>query len=193
MFIALSLDDIDLCNWVCKTQWIDENLDQEYAPSKLDGEISKDGIITDWNKNYEEHSQFFNSLRISKEDFLEKLDKVLSPTKGIVSQIIALTEYYTKNQIDENSYVNKMGKLEPKLTSLYFSAMDVGLHPIECKDLSQQFQNVMAIAHNIILPFSEKGLKTWEKSNRDYIVSSEIKNYHKELLKFEFELEKVHK
>ncbi|BAP55166.1 hypothetical protein THII_0869 [Thioploca ingrica] len=117
----------------------------------------------------------------------------MSPTKGIVSQIIALNEDYTKNQIDENSYVNKMGKLEQKLTPLYFSARDVGLAPIECKDRSQQFKNVMAIAHNIILPFSEIGSKTWEKPNRDYLVFSAIKDYRKELLKLEFELEKVHK
>ncbi|MCP4702058.1 MAG: hypothetical protein GY862_35150 [Gammaproteobacteria bacterium] len=49
----------------------------------------------------------------------------------------------------------------------------------------------MAVAHNISLPFSERGLKTWKKGNRDYLVASDIKNYYNDLLKLEFELEKV--
>jgi hypothetical protein len=42
------------------------------------------------------------------------------------------------------------------------------------------------------LPFSQKGLETWERSNRNYLVDQAIKNYQKELLRLEFELEKIH-
>jgi len=51
----------------------------------------------------------------------------------------------------------------------------------------------MAIAHNIVLPFFGNGLKTWEKFDRNRLISSSIKDYHKELLRLEFELEKVHR
>jgi hypothetical protein len=33
---------------------------------------------------------------------------------------------------------------------------------------------------------------SWEKGNRDYLVTSAIEKYQKELLKLEFELEKIH-
>ncbi|MBG1266722.1 hypothetical protein [Nostoc sp. WHI] len=88
-----------------------------------------------------------------------------------------------------------MTKFEPELTKLYFKATDVGTPPTECKDLGQQFQSLISIAHNIahniVLPYSERGLKTWEKDNREYLVRQAIKDYHRVLLKLEFELEKV--
>ena len=85
-----------------------------------------------------------------------------------------------------------MSKLEPQIKDLYFQSTSIGSAPTECSDLSQRFQCVMAVAHNIVLPFSEKGLKTWEGSNRNYLVDQAIKDYQKDLLRLEFELEKVH-
>lgn len=192
LYFALSLEDIKRCNWICITQWIDKNLAPEFTPSKISGEIFDDGIIIEWNESYEATCNFFNTYRISKQLFLEKLQEVLSPTREIVARMVVLSENSKTNQLSEADYINKMSQLERELTVLYDLARNVGLAPVECRDLSQKFQNVMALAHNIVLPFSERGLKTWGKSNRDYLVFSAIENYQKEIQRFEFEFEKVH-
>ncbi len=195
LYLYLSLDDLDNTSWICQSQWIDKHLDSKFAPSKIEGEYIGNGVILKWKNEYEEISTMFDSFKITKEDFLEKLDNILLPTQDIVEQLILLTEEYNRCKVEENNDVNSMKKLEVRLTELCFEADEIALAPSECADLSQQFQNVMAIAHNIALPFSEKGLKTWEKFERNrliYIYSS-IKNYHKELLRLEFELEKVHR
>jgi len=195
LYLYLSLDDLDNTSWICQSQWIDKHLDSKFAPSKIEGEDIGNGIILKWKDEYDEVSDFFKSRQLTKEDFLEKLDNILSPTKNIVERLILLTEKYESGKVDENNYVNRMKKLEVRLTELFseFEAGDIDLAPTECADLSQQFQNVMAIAHNIVLPFFGNGLKTWEKLERNRLISSSIKDYRKELLKFEFELEKVHR
>ncbi len=192
LHLYLSLDDLDNTNWICQTQWIDKNLESKFAPTQIEGEDLGNGIILKWKDEYEEISTIFDSFKITKEDFLEKLDKILLPTKDIVEQLILLTEEYKRDEVEENCYINSMKKLEVTLTELYFKATDIDLAPSECADLSQQFQNVMAIAHNIVLPFSENGLKTWEKLNINRLIDSSINDYHKELSKLEFEFEKVH-
>jgi len=184
LYLYLSLDDLDQASWICQTQWIDKNLESRFAPTQIEGEDIGNGILLKWKDEYEKISIIFDSFKITKEDFLEKLDNILLPTKDIVKQIILLTEEYKRDDVEENGYIKSMKKLEVTLTELYFKATDIGLAPTECADLSEQFQNVMAIAHNIVLLFSENGLKTWESS---------INDYDKELSKLEFEFEKVHR
>ena len=193
LYLYLSLEDLDHVNWLCQSQWIDKHLESKFAPTQIEGEDIGNGVILKWKEEYEEISTIFDSFKITKEDFLEKLDNILLPTKDIVEQVIFLTEEYKRGEVEENNDVNSMKKLEVRLTELYFEAGDIGLPPSECADLSQQFQNVMAIAHNIVLPFFGNGLKTWEKFDRNRLISSSIKDYHKELLRLEFELEKVHR
>jgi hypothetical protein len=85
-----------------------------------------------------------------------------------------------------------MSQLEPEIKKLYFQATRIGSAPTECSDLSQRFQCVMAMTHNIVLPFSAKGLEIWERSNRNYLVNQAIQDYQKDLLRLEFELEKIY-
>jgi hypothetical protein len=154
LYLYLSLEDLDQASWICQTQWIDENLASTFAPLRIKGEEIGNRIVINWNDKYEETSTIFESFRLTKEDFLEKLDNILSPTKNIVEQLILLTEEYKRGGVEENDYINRLKKLEVRLTKFEAEAGDIGLAPSECADLSQQFQNVMAIAHNIVLPCS---------------------------------------
>jgi hypothetical protein len=86
----------------------------------------------------------------------------------------------------------KISPLEPEMTELYSQATELGLAPTECSDLSQQFQRTMAMAHNIVLPFSKRGLETWEEKSRNYLLKQAIKDYMKDLQRLEFEIEKVY-
>jgi len=179
LYLYLAPDDLHPANWICQSQWIDKNLEPKFAPTKIEGENIGNEIILMWKDEYEEASQVFDSFRITKEDFLEKLDNILLPTKDFVERVILLTEEFKRGEVKENDYINSMKELESKLTKFYLETDDMGLAPYECADLSQQFQNLMAAAHNIILV------------DRNRLFSS-IMDYRKELLRLVFELEKVH-
>jgi hypothetical protein len=81
--------------------------------------------------------------------------------------------------------------VEPVLTELYHASGDIGLPPFECEDLDQAFQDVMAFAHDIVLPFSERGLITWPEKNRKYLVRDAIKDYLREFERLKIERDKV--
>jgi len=178
LYLYLEPDDLHPANWICKSLWVDKNLESKFAPTQIEGENIGNEIILMWKDEYEETSQVFDSFRITKEDFLEELDKILLPTKDIVERLILLTEEFKRGEVKENNYINSMKKLESKLTNFYLETDDMGLAPYECADLSQQFQKLMAAAHNIILV------------DRNRLFSS-ITDYRKELLRLVFELEKV--
>ena len=192
LFLYLSLDDVSSANWICRTQWISKQLPSEFSPIKLDGENIDNETIIDWNKNYREMANILDSYKLTKEAYLDAIDCILNATKSMLEQAIQFTDLFSKKQLVETNYLDCMSQLEPEIEKLYFQATRIGSAPTECSDLSQRFRCVMTMAHNIVLPFSEKGLEIWEKSNRNYMVNQAIKDYQKDLLRLEFELEKIH-
>jgi Domain of unknown function (DUF4365) len=192
LFLYLSLDDLSSTNWICRTQWISENLSPRFSPIKLDGECIDDDIVVEWNKGYGELATIFDSSKLRKEDYLDTMNCILSSTKLLVRKLTELTAMFNRDRLAEASYLDLMLQLELETGKLYRQATSIGLAPTECRDLNQRFQGVMAFAHNIVLPFSTRGLEIWNKTNRSFLVDQAINDYQKELLRLEFELEKIH-
>lgn len=192
LFIYLSLDDLSRTNWICRTQWISEKLAPEFSPMRLEGESMDGGIIVDWNKNYRDLSNLLTSYEVRKEDYLDSMLKIRDIVKNIVAGIIEVINKYDSEKLDELEYISLMSNFEIELTKVYHDSSDLGVPPIECQDLGQQFQRFLSVAHNMVIPFSERGLKIWEKSNREFLLRQAVQDYQKELLKLEFELEKIH-
>jgi len=192
LFLYLSLDDVSSANWICRTQWISKQLPSEFSSIKLDGENIDNETVIDWNKNYREMANILDSYKLTKEAYLDAIDYILNTTKPMLEKAIEFTDLFSKKQLIETNYLDCMSQLEPEIKKLYFQATRIGSAPTECSDLSQRFQCVMAMAHNIVLPFSAKGLEIWERSNRNYLVNQAIQDYQKDLLRLEFELEKIY-
>lgn len=191
LFVYASLDDVDNANWICRTQWISADLAPKFAPLKLSGNDVVDQIVIDWNDEYLQRARIYRALTTKKEKYLDELDSILKRTKDVVEKAIELTEKQEVGQLAYDDYVSLMKTIEPALTELYFASGEIGLPPVECKDLDQAFQGMMAFAHNIVLPFSEKGLATWPQKNRKYLVRDAVKGYLQDFERLKFELEKV--
>lgn len=191
LYFALSLEDVKRCNWICITEWIDENLAIEARPNKLTGEVSCDGIVIQWNDSYKETCNFHETYRLSKEVFLEQMIKILSPTPDIVLKIITIINDLVQQKITDEYYKTAMRNLEPELTALDEETRRMGLAPVECRDLCQSFLSLMAHVNNMVLPFSDRGLKTWDDSQRNLLLNNAIGYYVEEYRRFQFELDKV--
>lgn len=192
LFLYLSLDDVSSVNWICRTQWINKKISLKSSSIKMEGEIIDNETVVDWNKNYAIFLGALDSGKLTKEEYLDVINSILNSIKPIISRIIELTELFNKDFLDESSYIDNISKLEPVIKELSSQSMHIGSAPTECSDLNKRFQGLIAIAYNIVLPFSKKGLETWEERNRNYLARKAINDYQKELLRLEFEFEKIH-
>lgn len=190
LFVYASIDDVDKANWICRTQWISETLAPNFSPLKLSGNDAVDQIVIDWNDAYPQKAKMYQALT-TKKKYLDEMDSILKRTEDVVAKAIELTEEQETGQLAYDDHVSQMKIIEPALTELYFASGDIGLPPVECKDLDQAFQGMMAFAHNIVLPFSERGLATWPEKNRKNLVRDAIKGYLRDFERLKFELEKV--
>lgn len=191
LFVYASIDDVDNANWICRTQWISETLAPKFSPLKLSGNDAVDQIVIDWNDAYPQKARMYQALTTKKEKYVDEMDSILKRTKDVVAKAIELTEEQETGLLAYDDYVSQMKIIEPALTELYFASEDIGLHPVECKDIDQAFQGMMAFAHNIALPFSERGLAMWPEKSRKYLVRDAVKGYLRDFERLKFELEKV--
>jgi len=189
LFVYASQDDVANTNWICRTQWLSETLAPEFGPLKLTGNDMVDQIVIDWNDEYLQKAKMYQALTIEKEKYLDEMEPILKRTKKVVAKAIELTKKQEAGQLVYEDYISHMKIVEPVLTELYLAAGDVGLPPVECGDLDQAFQGMMAFAHNIVLPFSERGLIMWPEKNRKYLVRDATEGYLREFERLKFKRE----
>ena len=192
LFVFPSLEDEKNTNWLCRSQWIDSSLDERFQPARMNGISIGEDLVIDWSENYQIMAKWRNSVTLSKEEFLRHIEGILSSIKKFANDGIQLTDTYHKKEITATEYVERMKVLQPKINTLYFRGTEVGGAPLECKDFSEKFQSLIALADNIVLPFSETGLKTWADKNRDFLVRDAIKQYKESVVELGYEYKKLH-
>lgn len=192
LYIAYDLDDIRNVNWVCRTCWIDPSLQIEMQPSRLKGNETLEEIEVLWNDEYNSNKNFFESYSGTKEQFLETLQPIFREIIILADKVIKLFEEFTSGSISEDILISKIQKIEPKISGLYFESGNIPMPPEDCKDYDLSCQNIFATIHNMVQYFTEKGLETWDNSNRVWLMQDTIKRYHDDFRKIEFEESKIH-
>jgi len=191
LFIAYDLDDIANANWVCRTSWIDPYLREDMRPLGLDGDEKLGEIEIDWNDQYKEHRDFLESMSGNKEQVLDATRPLLKKMTDIAKIAIGYFNEYNCGRLSEKEFIKKMQEMEPKENKLYLKSGNIPLPPEDCKDYDQACQNIFATIDNMFLYFSETGLRTWEKPNRDWLMQDTIKRFYDDLRRIEFEGSKI--
>lgn len=191
LYVYESVKDVPQANWICRTSWIDKNLDESFRPVKFVGNDKINGIDIEWNENYQEFKRFYEKRTTTKEGCIENIKDIWNPAKKLIDSALDLTEKFEADQISSREYISKMQKNEKRFRELYLKSGGLPFPPIECTDYDQSFQNIMALGDNIFLPFSKEELSTWEEKDGMFVVRDNIKNYLKEVKRFNFEREKI--
>ncbi|NER99844.1 MAG: DUF4365 domain-containing protein [Symploca sp. SIO1B1] len=191
LFVYLALEDVKNKNWICRSCWIDKNLDKQFIPGGISGINIGDGIYIDWSIDYKEQADIYKKKTLNKEEFFYKSLHLLEQVKKLVKEIAQIRTSYEQNKINLNFFTEKMAQYEAQLTKVNQQSMSIGESPLECKDFANTFSRVMSDAYNIVLPFSERGLKTWDESNRDFLMKQAMQQYEHDLVRLEYELEKI--
>lgn len=191
LFIYQDIADYKNTNWICRSVWTDPSSSHDLNTLKFDGDNLGDNIVVHWSDYHEFITDHYEQNSLSKEDYLERMSTLLIGVKTIVEKSVNLRKDKRSGSLSEKSYLERMISLEPEATQMYEDGTEIGLAPLECADVSQRFQNVIAHAHNIFIPFSKLGLDKWSQDSRDQLISGAIENYEKELVRLDFELEKI--
>jgi hypothetical protein len=192
LFFAFSPEDIQNANWVCRTLWIDPALDESMRPASLEADERLDNTALAWNPDYLAHGEFVAAHTASKGEFLDALTPELDSMLAIARGAITAFETYAQDEIPEDHFIQTMQSLGARADESYNKSADLPLAPADCREYDNACQALFGTAHNMFLFYSEKGLATWPKENRDWLMRDTIKHFHEDRARMEFEQAKIH-
>ena len=192
LFIAYDLEDIQNANWVCRTCWIDPSLTKDMRPVGLNGNEKLGDIEILWNDDYKPYKNFFETFSGTKEEFLGAIQPILNEMIEFAKRAIEYFEEYRRGNIPEEELILRMQKMEPRVTEFYLQSGNIPMPPEDCKDYDQACQNIFATIHDMFLYFSKRGLETWPKRNRDWLMQDTIKRFYNDMNRIRFEETKIH-
>jgi hypothetical protein len=192
LFIAYDLEDIQNANWICRTCWIDPSLPENMRPLGLNSNEKLGDIEVFWNDDYKSHKGFFESHSGTKEEVLEAIRPILNEMIELAREAINYFEKYRREEISEDEFILKMQEIAPRVTELYLQSGNIPMPPEDYKEYDQACQNIFATIHDMFLYYSKRGLETWSKQNRDWLMQETIKRFHDGMERIRFEETKIH-
>lgn len=192
LYIAYGQNDIKNANWVCRTCFIDQSLAESMRPIGLKGDEKVGEIDVEWNPNYKTTKDFLESHSETKEKFLERLSPLLKEMINLAECGIKIFGAYKSENISEDELVNRLQKIEPRVSQLYNLSCNIPIPPDDCNDYYQAAQNLFATIHNLFLYYSQNGLQTWPKLNREWLMQNTIKRFPEDIQRIKFEESKIH-
>jgi len=191
LYIAFDLNDIQRSNWICRTCWIDSSLSVDMRPLGLNGNEILDDIEIEWNDDYHSLKAFYEKSTAKKEDVLNSDQRILTEMTEFAEEAIKLFDKYKCGVIPENEFVVMMQKMESLVTDIYNQSTDIPKATIDSEDYDQACHNIFATIHDMFLYYNKKGLETWPKQNRDFLMEDTIKRYKDDLERINFEKSKI--
>jgi len=174
LFIANRLSDVSNANWICRTSWINVDLDESMKPIEMQGNDSTGEIKIEWNDKYEELSEFYDEYLTTKDKFLSQQDNLITRNQAIIKPLIDKFNENLRKKGDFKSVIGYVNDFEDKINEIYNEANDMPFAPHDCKELDKLTQSYFALSHNLFLYYSRKGLETWKEENRLYLMKQDI-------------------
>ncbi|MBN2597941.1 MAG: toll/interleukin-1 receptor domain-containing protein [Marinifilaceae bacterium] len=191
LFVANRLSDVNNTNWICKTSWINTDLDENMRPTEMQGNDSVGDIKIEWNDKYVELSEFYDGYLTTKDKFLSQHDNLIRKNQAIIKPLIDKfsTELGIKGEF--KSVIKYVVDYESEINEIYNEATDMPFAPNDCKELDKLTQSYFAHSHNLFLYYSTKGLETWKEENRIYLMKQDITQVNELSMKISNERNRV--
>lgn len=190
LLIYPSNEDEKNNNQIAHIQWISDKLSRDFSPEKLQGENIGNGIIIDWNDSYQTTAQFFDENTMKKADFVQKIDAIVDSVTSQIEKAKVIIDQLEAKQVTESSFSTQMFKIQKIVNDNYHLGISLGVPPFECSDLGKQFQCLIAMADNIVLPFSGIGASSDWRFDFFYYKRN-FRGYQDDIEKFSFERKKI--
>ncbi|OUM85450.1 hypothetical protein [Parageobacillus thermoglucosidasius] len=185
LYVAHDHEDVLTTNWVCRSLWIDPALSDAVHPKSLNGDELFEGIEIKWNDRYKSFKGLIENYFGSKEEVIEANEILLSEMLPYAHRAIKQFNRFESGELSENEFVQYILSLKPIVNHLYLKAGDMPIPPMECKDFSEECQNIYATIDNMYSYVSHG----FDKS-KAWLFSKSIRDLEVQLQRLEFEKQK---
>ncbi len=186
LFIYPSPQDECNNNYLCKSEWISQDLDEKFRPISQDGQSIGDGINVEWNSMYLSTANYNQDNEISKEDFVQVIESLTVDSVELFHHLEIILNKYTESSISYSELYDFIINHKSKASEIYEAGVFIGLSSYECKNVATKFQSMIAYLDNMFILIGHPD---------DKIVVFNIKNQTKYFIEalsgLKYELDKI--
>lgn len=143
-------------NPICETEWFSPDLEDEYAPTRIGGDLISDGLYIKWNKDYLITSKYNELATISKEEFVTQVDEIVELAVKYYDYAVERYHLYKANGEHFKDLLEDMCTLAQDVNTLYSEAQQIGLSSFECKPVAIKFGAMLCSLDNMYMHFTHK-------------------------------------
>ncbi|MCO5383722.1 MAG: toll/interleukin-1 receptor domain-containing protein [Methanosarcina barkeri] len=185
------LDDIVTANWFCTGYWVSPNLDQRWRPAEMRSNDQIEDIKITWNHEYESRREAYKPYSGSKNELLKFTDSLLKQVVPIAETAIEKFNQFQNGEIDEYEFLEHMHKERPIESELYSQSLRGNFATYECKDYTQEFDNLFAIVDDMFLYYSIEHMDKWSSENKRIMMSLDKDRFYKKMSELQYERRKL--
>lgn len=187
LYMATDPNDVENANWIARTLWINNQLPTGSRPLKIGGDALGEGLEIVWHADYSIDANFYKALQIDKGDFLSQVDQNLEETKTLMDAVFASSGISPSDKIAKS----ELEDYAQTMRSYYLHSGNIGLPPLDCKDVAARFHDIMALADNAFILACQDISGGSDRMLNAYVLETTLKDYRANLGWVLYELEKI--
>ena len=165
-FAYPSVEDYANNNIVCGSLWINPSLPAEVRPLEFNGENVGDGIVVEWNSNYDLLAGMFSQDKTTKEEYLGAASPLIERLDVLVNYFQTELKVLRATQVKEETVLARSQDPLREVASIYGQVNDLPGAPYECNEVDELLLQVAGIAANIHVFYSPEHSATWNEASR---------------------------
>ncbi len=147
-------------NYLCKSEWINSELEETFRPFPQNGQDIGDGVNVEWNAMYLSTAKYNHKNEIPKESFVQFVEESLAQSVMLFSALERKFIQFSDSEISFDDLCRFINANKSKSHDIYQGGLSIGLSSYECKEVSIKFQNMIAHLDNIFMLLGYPNEKT---------------------------------
>ena len=135
-------------------------------PLEFNGENVGDGIVVEWNSNYDLLAGMFSQDKTTKEEYLGAASPLIERLDVLVNYFQTERKVLRATQVKEETVLARSHDPLREVAGIYGQVNDLPGAPYECNEVDELLLQVAGIAANIHVFYSPEHSATWNEASR---------------------------
>jgi len=191
-YVGTSVEDISRGNWLCRSLWIDPNVEEALSIHPLGGDEKVDGIEFIWNPDYAANKDFAEANRVSKGEVMERVEHLANALLHFGEIAKVGFAKFDRNEITEAEFAGKLQSHCDEVRQLYWNCSDVPFGPVDTDEVVDLCALLGGSVDEMFDSYSVRSMKEKNTMSRRIRFEMARSTLQKDLKRWEVAWEKVH-
>jgi hypothetical protein len=191
-YVGGSMEDIDQGNWVCRSLWVDPNVEQALSIHPLGGDERVNGIEFIWNHDYDAHKKFVAAHRTSKGEVLGSVEQLANSLLRFADFAKDKFAKFTQNAMSETHLAGLLQADCDEVRELYQACSYIPPGPPDTHEAVEMCGLLGGSVDELFDSYSVRWMKERTATQRRIRFETAMSTLQGDLRKWEVACEKVH-